>query len=279
LVNFVPIPGFPGAISNDASNNQLSQKSVTAFVLEVPITCLVENGDASGVIGGWTALRQLVHANTTHVAGRQTARLGNPLVNELVIGLRDKALYNKSPPKSDGANGFVLYVNYPTFPEILSILFKDAVNSFFQLSLSTIAPDTPRADLFAVFLTGIEGINQPTTVTASEMMRLNTTTPVTAVGTQISTGVIGGDGAGYPNGRRPGDDVIDITLRVAMGVLCTDPFGFDCGANNKLNPPPVGSVAFLDGAPIAATDFQSVFPYLNNPLAGSDFGAGGLNGN
>jgi len=279
LINFVPIPGFPGAITDDNANNALSQKSVTAFVLEVPITCVVEGGDASGVIGGWTALRQLVHANTTHVAGRQTARLGHALVNELVIGLRDKAKFNKSPPSEDVANGFGLYVKYSTMAEILSILFVDAVNSFFQIQLSSIAPETPRDDLVAVFLTGISGINQPPTVVPAEMLRLNTSVAVTAVASQSQFGVIGSDFAGYPNGRRPGDDVIDITLRVVMGVLCSTPFTLSCGTNNAANPPPVGTVALLDGAPIDATFFQSAFPYLNNPLAGSDFGAGGRNGN
>ena len=68
----------------------------------------------------------------------------------------------------------------------------------------------PRSDLVATFLTGIQGLNQPANVKASEMLRLNTTTPVTAAGSQNRLGVIGGDNAGFPNGRRPGDDVVDI---------------------------------------------------------------------
>jgi hypothetical protein len=79
----------------------------------------------------------------------------------------------------------------------------------------------PRTDLVATFLTGIAGINQPAHVKPAEMLRLNTSTPVTPAASQNRLGVIGGDPAGYPNGRRPGDDLVDITLRVAMGRLIT----------------------------------------------------------
>jgi len=97
-----------------------------------------------------------------------------------------------------------------------------------------------------------------------EMLRLNTSVAVTAFGSQNTFGVIGADLAGFPNGRRPGDDVIDIVLRVAMGVLCHANLGV-CTSSDAV----VGTAPFSDGAPVADTDFASTWPYLNTPNSGS----------
>jgi len=125
----------------------------------------------------------------------------------------------------------------------------------------------PRTDLVAVFLTGIKGLNQPANVTPSEELRLNTRTPVTAAASQNDLGVLGGDLAGFPNGRRPIDDVVTIELRVAMGVLLT-PY------NGSVQDPDPSSDAsrqlqYTDGVEPNPADYLSVFPYLNTPLAGS----------
>jgi hypothetical protein len=89
------------------------------------------------------------------------------------------------------------------------------------------------------------------------MMRLNTSiTPKTAIN-QKPLGVLAGDTAGFPNGRRPGDDVVDIELRVAMGVLLSDADA------------PSGKLPYTDGAAISATEFGNVFPYLNSPIPGA----------
>jgi len=173
----------------------------------------------------------------------QVSRLGMPLVNEVVIGLKDKNKFNNSRPKNDGQ--FALYVTNPTLPALLNVLF------------GVTPPCLPRTDLVAAFLTGVPGLNQPADVVASEMLRLNTTTPVTPAGLQNNLGVIGGDAAGFPNGRRPGDDVIDITLRVAMGVLLP----VDCA--------PSGQLPFTDGAFVDDGFFDDSFPYLRTPIAGS----------
>ncbi len=90
------------------------------------------------------------------------------------------------------------------------------------------------------------------------MLRLNTTTAVTATASQSNLGVLGSDSAGFPNGRRPGDDVVDIALRAAMGVLLGD--NPDAGSND---------LPYTDGAIVSATDFAEAFPYLNVPVAGS----------
>jgi len=124
---------------------------------------------------------------------------------------------------------------------------------------SVTAPNTfPRTDLVAAFLTGVPGLNKPATVTPSEMLRLNTSFYPKSAIHQSNLGALGGDNAGFPNGRRPGDDVVDIELRVAMGALLTAAEA------------PSGQLPFTDGATVKATDFRNTFPYLNTPLPGTD---------
>ena len=113
----------------------------------------------------------------------------------------------------------------------------------------------------AAFLTGVNGVNQPANVVASEMLRLNTGTPVSA--TQSRLGVIGGDSAGFPNGRRPGDDVVDIALRVVMGRLCVLSIG--CAPADAA----AGALDFTDGAYLDSGAFDHAFPYLKMPVPGS----------
>ncbi|MFK7856212.1 MAG: DUF4331 family protein, partial [Granulosicoccus sp.] len=122
--------------------------------------------------------------------------------------------------------------------------------------------------------TGFPGVNQLQSVTPSEMLRLNTAIPATSRMEQQPLGVAAGDLAGFPNGRRPGDDAVDIALRVAMGVLCHPlPVGENGSpVNLGLCSPedaPVGTVALTDGAPISAREFNSTFPYLLTPYPGS----------
>jgi len=103
--------------------------------------------------------------------------------------------------------------------------------------------------------------------TYADMLRLNTNIPATAYGSQNIIGPLAGDNAGFPNGRRPADDVVDIVLRVAMGVLCTTAFNtqLDCVATDA----PTGTVAFGDGAYRDETDFYTVFPYMTDPFPGA----------
>merc|ERR1712137_8658 len=263
LVNFIPVPGFPGAVVEDPNHNDLKDLNIDSFILEVPTECILNDRSQRGVIGAWTGVRKLHHNGEEHVAGKQIGRLGNPLVNELLIGLCDKGTFNSIEPIED--IGFTdEYINYPSFPEILNILFLDAVNSVLGANLPTIAPTNfPREDMNAIFMTGIDGINKPRNVQPAEMMRLNTTIPVTPRSQQSAFGVIGGDAAGYPNGRRPGDDVVDITLRAAMGRLCT--LGLFCSPADA----PVGDVDLTDGSPLSAMDIDPNFPYLRTPVPGS----------
>ncbi|MER2491817.1 DUF4331 domain-containing protein [Catenovulum sediminis] len=291
LVNYVPVEGdsapgandaggFPGGITQSADNDDLMDKNVTALAIEIAKDCVT--GDGNGVIGTWTTaslpqariLNPDASFNHTEVNGgalTQVSRLGNPLVNELVIGLKDKDRFSVSHPKDDGQ--FADYVTHPSLPELLNILFKDAVNTTLGTNMDTIAPTNfPRMDLVTAFLTGFEGVNQQATVTASEMLRLNTAIPAVAADQQSAFGVAGDDLAGFPNGRRPGDDVVDIALRVVMGRLCYPVPVNGTDTDLGLCQPEdanTGNVPFTDGAPLDASMMMTKFPYLANPLAGS----------
>jgi len=250
----------------DAEPNTIDDKNITTFALEVPASCLTRNAN-SPVIGGWTTAvlprnRALRNDPTfqapTNESGDfiQVSRLGMPLVNEIVIGLKDKNLFNAAHPSGDAA--LATYVTNPTLPEILEILFGGA---------GVQAPNNfPRLDLVAAFATGIQGINFLSDGQPHEMLRLNTSTPPVAAEAQNELGALGNDNAGFPNGRRPGDDVVDIELRVAMGVLCVAfPGAFSCTAADA----PSGGLPFTDGALQEASQFDSTFPYLRDPLPGS----------
>lgn len=291
LVNFVPVEGdsapgagdgggFPGGITQDRANDDLvGEANVTSLAVEVPIACVT--GTGNGVIGAWTtaSLPQAelqdpspTYEQTSLFGGAyvQQSRLSMPLVNELVIGLRDKDLFNAAEPTIDAA--LLDYVTNPTFPAILNILFKDAVNATLGTNIADLAPTNfPRNDLVTTFLTGFPGVNQLATVTPSEMLRLNTAIAPTPRETQNTFGVVAADLAGYPNGRRPADDTVDITLRVAMGRLCHPIAGVAPDGLGLCTPAQAstGLVNYTDGAPISAIELQNVFPYLNNPIPGS----------
>jgi hypothetical protein len=284
LVNFVPVDGssFPGGITQDPKNNTLTNKNITTLALEIHSSCLT--GAGNGVIGGWTSasLRQAQILNPKPTFAKpsvsggpwtQVSRLGSPLVNELVIGLPDKDRFNASAPKDDAQ--FASYVTNPSLPTLLDALFRAPVNQGLGTSFPTIAPTNfPRNDLVTTFLTGFKGVNQQAKVTPSEMERLNTTIAATPAASQNALGVIGGDLGGYPNGRRPGDDVVDISLRVVMGRLCypltVNGSNMDLGLCTQ-DQAPVGTAPFTDGAPVSAASFDTHFPYLQTPLAGSSF--------
>jgi len=294
LVNFVPVQGapdavygsgapFPGGITQSQDNQELiGKKNVTSISIEIPTACLTGGANGNGVIGVWSTASlpqaRLLRTGPTYSqpalqggAYVQVSRLGMPLVNEVVIGLPQKDLFNAVKPTADAA--LADYVTNPTFPAILDALFLAPVNATLGTTFTNLAPtNLPRTDLVAAFLTGFPGVNQLKTVTPSEMLRLNTALPVTPQASQKALGVVADDLAGFPNGRRPGDDVVDIVLRVAMGRLCHPiPVGgvqTDLGLCKPADAP-TGMVAFTDGAPSNAANIQNVFPYLNPPLRGA----------
>ncbi|MDE0853447.1 MAG: DUF4331 domain-containing protein [Nevskia sp.] len=287
LFNLNPL----GPVSGSA--NTVGDKNITSLALEVPITCLTADGqDASHtkspVIGAWTtaSIRQSHIMNpqpqgpvTTATqsgpevvggAWTQISRLSAPLVNELVIGITDKDKFNGSQPKDDAQ--FANYVTNPTLAALLNLLFGNAAKP----------PATPRADMVEAFLTGVPGVNQPANVKPAEMMRLNVALPATAAGSQNNLGALqcftnagalsvsnpGCDPAGFPNGRRPGDDVVDIELRVVEGALL--------GAADPNQKSDGSHPAYTDGAFISDAAFDTKFPYLKAPQPGSPNGPNGL---
>jgi hypothetical protein len=244
----------------------IEDKNITTLALEVPIKCLTGTGD---VIGAWTtaSMRQarILNPNATFKkpsleggAWAQVSRLSNPLVNEVVIGLPDKDHFNASEPKDDAQ--FAAYVTNPSLPALLQVLFGAA---------GVKAPTKfPRTDLVVAFLTGVDGVNK--NGSTAEMLRLNTKLPATPKGMQNSLGAagcfvngmlmptaMGCDVAGFPNGRRPGDDVVDIALRVVMGYLL------------PMADAPSGQVPFTDATIQEDAQFDATFPYLRTPHPGA----------
>ena len=259
--------------------NTIGDKNVTTLALEIHKSCLTAGDD---VIGGWTtaSLRQARLLNPSPPSGYQAnekpggtwvqvSRLGMPLVNEVVIGLKDKDKFNASVPSGDAQ--FALYVTNPTLPALLSAV----------LNLPGAAPTNfPRTDLVTTFLTGIPGVNQPMNVVGSEMLRLNTAIAPVPFAQQNRLGIVGSirdggtDFAGFPNGRRPKDDVVDVSLVAVMGGLCiangnTNAFGF--GTSCKPSAVPLGatSLELHDAVDQAVVPLLPGFPYLNTPIPGS----------
>jgi len=292
LVNLSPAD-VTGANGRDLGLDILNDKNVTSLAIEVPVDCLTAGEET--VVGGWTTASVLqarvINPNPTKFtetdmgkgatveggAYTQVSRLGSPLVNEVVIGLRDKDKFNASEPKDDASN-FAPYVLTPTLPELLEILFGDPTANGGQGDL---APNSfPRTDLIWAFLNGVPGLNRPGgEVTLGEMVRLNTAIEPTAPADQNDLGVLETDGSGnivnadfaaFPNGRRPVDDVVDIALRVSMGVLHADRFNAVDPAFADLMPgdAPARNTEFTDGA-VTSSALLEGFPYLGYPIAGS----------
>lgn len=293
LVNYDPLGG------RDSGQNLLAGKNITSLVMSVPTACLTKDGKgitadaatttADPVLGGWTTsyLRQARvlnpvpnGTNNAEVSGgaySQVSRLGAPLVNELVIGLPDKDRFNASQPKDD--TQFLSYVTNPSLPVLINALFKAP------------APTTPRDDLVGAFLTGLTlkatksatpdkvvFSNNPgdfgDAVQPSEQLRLNTAVAAVAAAGQNNLGLLACDVAGFPNGRRPADDVVDIELTAAEGAITADNTNklqtcdVSSGTPTVVNP---GAVV-NDGAEAAATDtayYLTEFPYLQTPVPGS----------
>jgi hypothetical protein len=269
-----------GTMGPQVVPNPLARNNVTAIELELPIACIT-GGASNTIVGAWTtaSVRQarVVNPGATYSvpsheggAWTQVSRLSNPLVNEVVIGLPDKDHFNASSPKDDAQ--FAKYVTNPTLPALVEILFGNGLQ-----------PQVfPRADLVEAFLTGVPGVNAfskgPDGGAAGicEMVRLNTAAAIapTPAGMQNYLGAAlcapygtvmltnpGCDPAGFPNGRRPGDDVVDIALDVMMGYLL--PKGQAAAYATT-------ATLFTDGVQQKDTQFDAAFPYLKTPNQGAN---------
>lgn len=221
-----------GANLKEVGNDTLAGYNVNTVALQVPTRYLVKGHDP--VIGVHSTVRR------RNAAGhyRQVSRLGNPLVNEVVIPLGKKDEFNASDPKDDAQ--FARFVKDPEVPKLIEQIYKIP------------APPGVRKDLVQVFLTGVPKLNQPAHVRPAELLRLNTSVHPKAKAKANRLGVLGGDKAGFPNGRRLGDDVIDIALQALEGELI--------GSKNDLG----------DAVNRNDVKFEKAFPYVAQPHSGSD---------
>jgi hypothetical protein len=246
-----------GANLSEVGDDTLAGFNVNSLALQVPMSDLAKGGNAGAnpIIGIWSTTsrrsERIYSANGgDRSRGRfvQVSRLGNPLVNEVVIPVGLKDYFNSSKPTQDPAA--LPLVQDPELPHLL--------NAVYGTEVPDSDPDTPgvqRADLISVFLTGVEGLNMPAGVTPGEMLRLNMSIPPCSDSCS-SLGVLGGDLAGFPNGRRLSDDVIDEALRVVLGVLLP---------NHQAIADTIG-----DGVDANDVPFQSSFPYVALPHSGSN---------
>ncbi len=256
LLNVDPV--LPGGRDEDAGKapDHLRNFNVHSIALQVPIPLLMGAGgkaattawpvpvdDPSAMIGVWTTASRAktwsLSASKREASGDfvQVSRLGMPLVNEVVIPRGQKDIFNGSSPKDDGQ--FLSYVTTPELAGVLNALFKVKV------------PANPRSDLVQVFLKGVPKLTEKGV--PCEYLRLNMAVPPSATPNRL--GLLAGQQDGFPNGRRLGDDVVDIALRVVAGAL--DP-KFNVAPNNQL-----GDTVVKNDKPFLAN-----FPYLAPPTDG-----------
>ncbi len=263
--------------------------NVSTLAVQLPIASITSNGvrptnpaDPTAVISLYSAsLRPAMIAFAEDRSGGvtfsgnlvQVSRLGNPLVNELLIPLGMKDRFNASLPGADGQ--FLPFVLDPEPGRLIGFAGSPAA---FDLYPSFQAPAPPRGDVATVFLTGIPGLNlqtdqvgngvaafagQSADTVPQERLRINLaiapTGPANTAGTPNRLGFLGGDNAGFPNGRRVGDDVVDIELRVVAGATPFTP-AFNVAPNNLLG----------DGVNENDRPYLTTFPYLATPWAGYD---------
>ncbi len=255
-----------GTGNEGAGKDDLSGYWTSSTIMQIPEADVTRNGqpvasaDASNaVVGVWstTERRKLEVTNAgwgiqgapSKVSKKenkwvQVSRLGNPLINEVIIPLGKKDKFNRTTPDRDAE----LYGSFATNPELAAVL-----NALFNVN----APETDRTDIVQAVLQGIPGLNQHSgkfAGTPVDTLKLNLGVSPTAMPSRF--GVIGGDNAGYPNGRRPIDDVVDIDLQVVAGILVG-------------NAVPLG-----DGVDQDSVGFQNQFPYLSDPESGFDSNPG-----
>jgi Domain of unknown function (DUF4331) len=252
------------------SVDPLKTLNIHAIAIKVPISMLTKDGSvpsdpasALAVLGIWGgASRRKVYVQDKHKKLKsgpwtQVSRLGNPLFNEVIVPVGDKDEWNAVDPIED--KGFAKYVKQPELAKLLPILYPGA---FPNLAAYT----KDRADLEAILLTGIptgvvNGFQNFTTTKPSDMLRLNVAIPPTTSNPN-ALGLIGGDAAGFPNGRRVFDDVVSIELKAVAGatIPLVDP-SFT----------PDGAVGAVSSYLTPGSDrYQESFPYLGTPHDGYD---------
>jgi len=253
--------------------NATAQLNVHSIAIQVPTGDLLGHGphgkvtDRGSVIGVWTtASRQAAQvwdaaASSSVGSGpfRQVSRLGNPLINEVLIPLGQKDYWNTQPPSFD--KQFASRVTHPELAGLLPALYPGVFPNLAKL----VAAKTPRADLEAILMTGIPagivpGFQNFTGPVIADMLRLNTAIPASKSPNIL--GVAGGDLAGFPNGRRVFDDVVTVELRAIAGLLLP--------LVDKTFKPDGAASLVTDGLTNASvpSGYLSSFPYLGVPYSG-----------
>jgi hypothetical protein len=258
-LHLIPTAAAPGV-------DTLQTLNVHAIAIQIPISKLTADGSvpkdvtsSKSVLGIWgAASRRKVRIAEHSEAGPwvQVSRLGNPLFNEVIVPLGDKDRWNALPPVKD--KQFLKYVQHPELAKLLPVLYPKVFPNLERLTAS-------RDDLVAIFLTGlptgiVPGFQNNTGKVIADMLRLNVAVPPTA--SPIALGVVGGDLAGYPNGRRVTDDITTIAIRAVAGI--TYPLV------NKSYTPDAAASAVTQGITPGPNRSQATFPYVANPHDGYD---------
>ena len=205
-----------------------AEYAVHAVALQIPIGQLDTKKHVIGIWSTTERRRATSHGNESAFRGGnrwvQVSRIGNPLVNEVIIPTQLKDEWNRSGPRGD--REYVKYFRQPTLAALMNQLYPGVVK----------APEKNRNDLVQVLLTGVPGLNK-TGNRLADMLRINLSIPPTPANADNRLGVLGGDLAGWPNGRRLEDDVIDIAERAVAGALLGNnvPLGDGVNRNDVAN--------------------------------------------
>jgi hypothetical protein len=260
------------ALQASVGVNSTARMNVHSIAIQVPITDIASGGVmpttssvAKATVGVWTTAsrRKARVLNANGGTGVETgpyvqvSRLGNPLFNEVLVPLSQKDTWNAQPPSMD--KNYVKGVAQPELAGLLNVLYPGAFPNLAAYA-------KPRADLEAILLTGIPaGVVSPnfstfTGTTPADMLRLNLAIPAST--SPSALGVLGGDVAGFPNGRRIMDDVVTIELQAIAGI--TIPLV------DKTFTPDKAIADVSDGVTGAGLTFLPTFPYLGTPYSGYD---------
>ena len=257
-VSPVLTPAQDSAAQNFATDT-VSGYAVNSIAIEVPVSMLTRTGNfepsssVAATVGVWATTsrpRVTVRQSPSPQQGsggyRQVQRMGNPLINELLVGTGFKDRFSMDEPKNDSQ--FANFFLDPTLARVLNAATGGAVA----------IPTPPRTDLLPLVTYAAPIAAAGTSAgPVADLLRLNTGVAPTPVANANRLGLLAGDAAGYPNGRRLFDDVTDISLRAVAGVLNPS---FNVAPNNRLG----------DGVNINDAPYRTTFPYLANCPSGRD---------
>jgi hypothetical protein len=256
-----------GGMANSLAVNSTNEFGVHSIALQLPMSDLARSHHwhhwqhRDAVIGVWAAasrskasIREPGGITGSFGPPVQVSRLGNPLFNEVIVPMGKKDLWNSLTPQSDSQ--FLSYVEHPELAQLLPVLYPGVFPNLAKLTAA-------RADLVAVFLTGlpsgvVPGFQNYTGTTYADELRLNLSIPPSSQPNPL--GIVGGDLAGWPNGRRVFDDITSVALRAVAGA--TYPLV------DKSYTPDGAASLLTDGLTSADTRYLSQFPYLGTPQSG-----------